>query len=157
MLRPIFTLIQMILCKPNSDGFLAVSTETHPDRGIVDIPHEGPEKCRSISFGEISQYNVFLNAHLCLFLEDDNMWQKTRSIWAYIHDNYIKDFDFFHLSGDDVHLIVENLRNFLWSFEEDVKVTKGGSSIKNGGFTTDPLYLGQWIPIRGGKHFAGGG
>ena len=45
-------------------------------------------------------------------------WQKVRSIWAYIHDNYFDDYGYFHLSGDDNHFIIENMRNYLWSLND---------------------------------------
>ena len=32
----------------------------------------------------------------------NNMWQKARSIWAYISDHYLDDYDWFHLGGDDL-------------------------------------------------------
>jgi len=43
------------------------------------------------------------------------MVQRTRTILAYLYDNFLDDFDFFHISGDDVYLIVENLKEFLAS------------------------------------------
>ncbi|KAL3812009.1 hypothetical protein ACHAXA_001316 [Cyclostephanos tholiformis] len=85
------------------DGFLAFSDVTDPTMGAVDLPHHGTE-----FYG--------------------NMWQKVRSIWCYIYTNYYNDFDYFHLAGDDTLMIVENLRNYLWSIDDD-----------NG---TKPLYLG---------------
>jgi hypothetical protein len=112
------------------DGFFAASTETvvdddssQPGFGAIDLPHEGPESY-------------------------ENMWMKTRSIWAYIHDHYLEDFDFFYLSGDDTHVIVENLRSYLESL---------GSRAKE-----YPLYLGHWIPDlydheEEGAYFCGGG
>lgn len=42
--------------------------------------------------------------------EWDNMWQKSRAIWKYIDRHYKNDFDWFVLGGDDIFLIVENLR-----------------------------------------------
>lgn len=39
-----------------------------------------------------------------------NMWQKSRAIWKYIDRHYINDFDWFVLGGDDIFLIIENLR-----------------------------------------------
>jgi glycoprotein-N-acetylgalactosamine 3-beta-galactosyltransferase len=56
------------------------------------------------------------------------MWQKVRSIWCYIYTNYYDQYDYFHVAGDDTLIIVENLRNYLWSIDDD-----------NG---TKPLYLG---------------
>jgi glycoprotein-N-acetylgalactosamine 3-beta-galactosyltransferase len=43
------------------------------------------------------------------------MVQRTRAILAYLYDNFLEDYDFFHISGDDVFLIVENLKEFLAS------------------------------------------
>jgi glycoprotein-N-acetylgalactosamine 3-beta-galactosyltransferase len=86
------------------DGFLGFSTKSVPAIGAVDLPHQGKE-----NYG--------------------NMWQKVRSIWAYIYDNYYNDFDYFHLSGDDNHFVIENMRNYLWSVDD-----------QNG---TRPLYMGH--------------
>lgn len=38
------------------------------------------------------------------------MWQKSRAIWKYIDKHYKNDFDWFVLGGDDIFIIVENLR-----------------------------------------------
>jgi glycoprotein-N-acetylgalactosamine 3-beta-galactosyltransferase len=59
------------------------------------------------------------------------MWQKTRSILAYMYDNYFDDYEYFYLAGDDTHLIVENLRRFLYTVEQAHDVT------------TEPLYMGM--------------
>ena len=116
------------------DGFFAASIETVDDTmtdesrtsvgiGQVDLPHEGLE-------------------------EYENLWQKIRSIFAYMYDHYLGDFDFFFLGGDDVHVIVENLRGLL-----------------NTTNTKEPLYLGHWIPCSSNNtntnqkecYFCGGG
>jgi hypothetical protein len=94
------------------DGFLAASTvTTNTPPYAVDLPHLGEE-----SYG--------------------NMFQKSRSILAYVHDNYMSEFDYFYLCGDDTHLIVENLRLYLG----EVEATNGRGS---------PLFAGQLTP---GKH-----
>jgi glycoprotein-N-acetylgalactosamine 3-beta-galactosyltransferase len=72
----------------------------------VDVPHYGPEMY-------------------------DNMWQKTRSILAYMYDNYFDDYEYFYLAGDDTHLIVENLRRYLYTVEQTHDVA------------TEPLYMGM--------------
>jgi glycoprotein-N-acetylgalactosamine 3-beta-galactosyltransferase len=56
------------------------------------------------------------------------MWQKVRSIWSYIYTNYRDSFDYFQLLGDDAYIILENMRNYLWSIDDE-----------NG---TKPLYIG---------------
>eukprot|EP00578_Thalassiosira_sp_NH16_P024268 CAMPEP_0181100498 /NCGR_PEP_ID=MMETSP1071-20121207/13226_1 /TAXON_ID=35127 /ORGANISM="Thalassiosira sp., Strain NH16" /LENGTH=897 /DNA_ID=CAMNT_0023183233 /DNA_START=126 /DNA_END=2819 /DNA_ORIENTATION=+ len=43
------------------------------------------------------------------------MTQRSRTILAYLYDNFLNDYDFFHISGDDVFLIIENLKEFLAS------------------------------------------
>lgn len=67
------------------DGFMAASNLTDRSIGAVDIPHEGPE-------------------------DYDNMWNKVKSIWAYVHDHFIEDYDFFHIGGDNMFVVAENLR-----------------------------------------------
>lgn len=42
--------------------------------------------------------------------EWNNMWQKSRAIWKYINYHYKDDYDWFVLGGDDIFIIVENLR-----------------------------------------------
>lgn len=100
------------------DGYLAFSTETISDLGIVHLEHEGEESY-------------------------SNMWQKVRSIWAYVYEHYRNDYDFFHLGGDDLYMIVENMRKFL-------------SETMNLG--ADAIYLGQWISQPGDKpYYVSGG
>jgi glycoprotein-N-acetylgalactosamine 3-beta-galactosyltransferase len=90
------------------DGFLAFSTETIAELGLVDLVHEGPESYM-------------------------NMWQKVRSLWIYLYHNYGNDYDFFHLGGDDLYVVVENLRKFLQQVQDSTA-------------ETIPIFLGQWIP-----------
>jgi hypothetical protein len=108
------------------DGFFAASTQTIEDPtnagyGAVDLPHEGLERYQ-------------------------NMWRKTRSIWAYIYDYFLSDFDYFYLSGDDTHVMVENLRRLL----DDLPKPQAQEQ---------PLYLGHFIPQQELKsgYFCGGG
>ncbi|CAN0382970.1 unnamed protein product, partial [Ectocarpus sp. 12 AP-2014] len=65
------------------------------------------------------------------------MWQKARAIWKYINFHYKDDFDWFVLGGDDLFLIVENLRKYLLS--DEIKGAAGG--LENGG--PNPMYLGR--------------
>ncbi len=111
------------------DGFIAASNMTDHDTGSINLPHLGPEM-----YG--------------------NMWQKVRSMWAYAHDHYRDEFDFFHICGDDVYLFVDNLRAYL----DGPEVT----SVENGKckyfywdckWTSDtgprPLYFGRAMPYKG--------
>jgi len=54
------------------DGFIAFSTETDPTIPSVNVMHEGPE-------------------------DYQNMWQKSRTIWKYIHKHLVDQYDFFLL------------------------------------------------------------
>jgi hypothetical protein len=93
------------------DGFVAFSNETLPTLGHVELLHAGDEAYT-------------------------NMWQKTRSIWAYIYTHYLDDYDYFHLGGDDMYVLVENLKRYLTQFKDDDD--DGGGS--------RPRHIGQWLP-----------
>ena len=62
------------------DGIVYASDKTDRVIGTVNIPHEGKE-----------EYN--------------NIWQKNRSIWSYVYDNYYEKYDYFHSGGDDVYFV----------------------------------------------------
>lgn len=100
------------------DGIVYASDKTDPTIGTVNILHEGEE-----------------NYH--------NIWQKNRAIWSYVYDNFYDKYDYFHSGGDDVYLLVENLRLYLES-EEIQAASNGGEYLPNGGerYQT-PLYLGR--------------
>ena len=74
------------------DGFVAFSTVDDDSIPAINILHEGVES-----------YN--------------NMWQKSRSIWKYIHAHYSDSFDFFLMGGDDMFYIIENLKHYLMTEE----------------------------------------
>jgi glycoprotein-N-acetylgalactosamine 3-beta-galactosyltransferase len=72
-----------------------------------------------------------------------NIWQKVRSMWSYIYDNYYEKYDWFHIGGDDLFLIVENLRLYLES-EEIRTAANGGIYLPDGTETVQtPLFLGR--------------
>mmetsp|Transcript_33040 Transcript_33040/g.80303 ORF Transcript_33040/g.80303 Transcript_33040/m.80303 type:complete len:518 (+) Transcript_33040:124-1677(+) len=73
---------------PGCDGFLAFSTKSDPRIPAISLPHEGPEAY-------------------------ENMWQKVRSIWAFVGKHYLDDFDFFFQGGDDLFVLPQNLRLYL--------------------------------------------
>eukprot|EP00934_Nitzschia_sp_Nitz4_P007586 Nitzschia sp. Nitz4//scaffold3_size479765//456684//459593//NITZ4_000191-RA/size479765-augustus-gene-1.631-mRNA-1//-1//CDS//3329551031//7576//frame0 len=109
---------------PKCDGFMVGSTKTDKSLGTVEIPHEGPE-----------EYN--------------NIWQKVRSMWSYIYDNYYEKYDWFHIGGDDLFLIVENLRYYLES-EEIKTAANGGVFLPLGNETMQtPLLLGRRFAYQG--------
>ncbi|KAI2488689.1 glycoprotein-N-acetylgalactosamine 3-beta-galactosyltransferase [Fragilaria crotonensis] len=82
------------------DGFLAFSTESDPRIPAISLPHDGEESY-------------------------DNMWQKVRSIWRFVHKHYTDDFDFFILGGDDLFVLPQNLRSYLAVGAPDSRVFAG--------------------------------
>jgi glycoprotein-N-acetylgalactosamine 3-beta-galactosyltransferase len=97
---------------------MVASNRTDPILGTVNIPHLGEE--------------VY-----------DNIWQKVRSIWSYVYDHYYDKYDWFHIGGDDLYVIVENLRQYLESVEIRT-AANGGINLPNGSETSQvPLYLGR--------------
>lgn len=70
-------------------------------------------------------------------------------MWAYIYDNYYEDFDFFHIGGDDLYVLVENLRLYLES-EEIQTAANGGIYLPDGSETSQtPLFLGRRFAYQG--------
>ena len=100
------------------------SNKTDASVNAVDIPHIGPEIYR-------------------------NMWQKVRSLWSYVYDNYYEKYDWFHMGGDDMYVLVENLRLYLESDEIQV-AANGGKYLPFGNESTQtPLYLGRRFAFDG--------
>jgi glycoprotein-N-acetylgalactosamine 3-beta-galactosyltransferase len=63
------------------------------------------------------------------------LWQRTRSILGYPYMYYMEDYDYFHMSGDDTYVMVENLRQYLTS-PQIVNLTQSGQ----------PFFGGFWTP-----------
>ena len=126
------------------DGFMVGSNTTNPTTGSVDIPHLGPE-----------QYG--------------SMWQKVRSMWAYVHDNYLDEYDFFYVAGEDTYVVVENLREIIqqahagtlykdpnWIPTKNREVEKWEEKFtKDGG--ERPLYLGAIYVLGPHRYMCAGG
>ena len=74
------------------DGFFAASNYTNTELGILDVPHRGEES-----------YN--------------NMWQKVRSMWAFVYDTYIYGFLwlFSYVSSRLVYFTLFNACDFLYN------------------------------------------
>ncbi len=99
------------------DGFLAISDTTDAQLGAANVLHRGPE-------------------------DWNNMWQKVRSAWSYIYENYASEYNWFVIGGDDLFVIVENMKKYLAS-DEISNRTHGG---------TKPAYVGRPIKLYlGGK------
>lgn len=100
------------------------SNKTDASIDAVDIPHIGDE-----AYG--------------------NIWQKVRSMWSYIYDNYYEKYDWFHIGGDDLYLIVENLKLYLES-EEIKTAANGGIYLPDGDQKVQtPLFLGRRFAYMG--------
>lgn len=108
------------------DGFMVGSNKTDPRIDAVNISHEGDE-------------DYF------------NIWQKVRSLWSYVYDNYYDKYDWFHIGGDDLYLLVENLRLYVES-EEIRAASNNGTYLPDGRETSQtPLYLGCRFAYTGDK------
>lgn len=93
------------------DGFLIFGdAPTIPELGFVQLEHNGPD-----DYG--------------------NLWQKVRSIWAYLHHNYLQEYQYFHLGGDDMYVIPENLK---WRLSQMTQQRPNA-----------PIFMGQQLPRRG--------
>jgi len=90
------------------DGFIAFSDQNDAKIPTFKIDHQGDESYK-------------------------NMWQKSRSIWKYVHHWYKDEFDWFLIGGDDMFIIVENLRKYLSSpeFKDKTKPYFVGRRFKN--------------------------
>lgn len=119
-------------------GFLAFTTETIPNLGMVHLvlaPVAQQPAHEENNATEFQQRQLQQESY-------GNIWQKTRSIWSYVYQHYLDDYDYFHLGGDDMYVLVENLYYFLQQ-QEAYSTTK------------EPRIWGQWIrqkssPIVGG-------
>lgn len=73
-------------------------------------------------------------------------------MWSYIYDYYYEDYDWFHIGGDDLFLIVENLRKYLES-EEIRTASNGGIFLPTGDETKQtPLLLGRRFAYQGDRN-----
>lgn len=126
---------------PQCDGFFVASNATDLSMDVVAIPHVGPEIYK-------------------------NIWQKVRAIWSYVYHHYYDDFDWFHIGGDDLWVIVDNLRAYLDS--DEIRLAANYHSQKASSSTSStstlnqqtPLFLGARIcgrPCRGGFNSGGPG
>ena len=106
---------------PRCDGFMAASNQTDPSVGAVHLLHEGPE-----AYG--------------------NMWLKVRSMFQYVYDHYIDDYDFVHIGGDDHYVIPENLR-----------YTVATGSWQGPWNDSEPLFLGGSLALGRKRRYCNGG
>ena len=70
-------------------------------------------------------------------------------MWSYVYDNYYEKYDWFHIGGDDLYLILENLRYYLES-EEIRTAANGGIYLPDGTETMQtPLFMGRRFAYMG--------
>ena len=78
------------------------------------------------------------------------MIQRTRAILAYLYDYFLNDYDFFHICGDDVYMIVENMKEFLESVEVRRWESEPGHYLFAG-------FWAHWGKMKEGYFYLGGG
>eukprot|EP00547_Thalassionema_nitzschioides_P015136 CAMPEP_0194246124 /NCGR_PEP_ID=MMETSP0158-20130606/14481_1 /TAXON_ID=33649 /ORGANISM="Thalassionema nitzschioides, Strain L26-B" /LENGTH=396 /DNA_ID=CAMNT_0038981957 /DNA_START=37 /DNA_END=1224 /DNA_ORIENTATION=+ len=88
---------------PHCDGFMVASNVTDVTIGAVHLGHRGLEV-----YG--------------------NMWSKVRAMWIYAHEHYLNDFDWFHIGGDDMFVIPENIK-YAASLETTKKPVHMGAAM----------------------------
>jgi len=104
------------------DGFLVFSTTTDLTIPAIAIRHKGPE--------------VY-----------ENMWQKVRSIWKYVGERHLmEEYEWFHLGGDDMFIIPNNLKTYLASL-----------AYTHGSPRTTPYFVGRRFKDLSHNHFNTGG
>lgn len=90
------------------DGFFAASTIT--TKLFNNTNHNNFDNTKNYKTPPVEMIDLTHEG-----IEDyTNMWQKTRSLLCYMYDNYLNDYDYFYIAGDDTHIIVENLKYFLY-------------------------------------------
>jgi glycoprotein-N-acetylgalactosamine 3-beta-galactosyltransferase len=77
----------------------------------------------------------------------DKIWEKLVAIWTVIGETIIDDYDWFIVGGDDLYVIVDNLRSLLQS-RRVVNLSRNGSK---------PIYLGRNLRKNSYLKFASGG
>jgi len=112
------------------DGYLAISNISLHDQGIVALGPLDEEEAHKEWFQQDS-YN--------------RMWTKTQLIFNLIAtSSLLDDYDFFLLGGDDLYVLVDNLKTFLAS--ERIQA-----------MSDQPLYIGREIWANNFTRFNSGG
>eukprot|EP00980_Cylindrotheca_fusiformis_P012525 scaffold3079_cov119-Cylindrotheca_fusiformis.AAC.1 len=84
------------------DGFWAASNLTDTSIGASKLSHIGEESY-------------------------ENLYIKIRAMWFYVYQNFLSDFDIFHIGGDDMYVIPENLKLLASTYPLDQAVYLGAS------------------------------
>ena len=126
---------QALIWGKDCDGFLAFSNETLPSLGIYQLP--------LVDYSNGPPYQdspAWLGAQPPTEEAYQNLWQKVRHMWKHVHDHHLGDYDYFYISGDDVYLIVDNLRAYL----EDLSALESRSN----SMEVTPRFFGSYLPTR---------
>ena len=75
------------------------------------------------------------------------MWKKTQMIWSVVASSLVNQYDYFLLGGDDLYVIVENLRQLLNS-DHLQTLSRNGSN---------PVYFGRKMRQNAFLYFNAGG
>ena len=60
-----------------------------------------------------------------------NMWQKIRAMWKYVYEHYADEYEYFHICGEDVCVVVDNSRAYVSSNNEMTRLQKGPNLFAN--------------------------
>ncbi|KAK7231385.1 glycoprotein-N-acetylgalactosamine 3-beta-galactosyltransferase [Aureococcus anophagefferens] len=101
---------------PRCDGALILSDESDETVGAVGVPHEGPGASTTTS------------------------GRRRATNWRYVHEYYRGDFDYFHFGGDDLFVLVSNLKAYLASPPVKARNDRG-----------EPLFLGRLFKQNGNE------
>jgi glycoprotein-N-acetylgalactosamine 3-beta-galactosyltransferase len=93
------------------DGYLAMSNHTDSQLSAVHIVPGRPE------------WREYYH----------EMWAKSQAIWQLVATTLLEEYDYFLIGGDDLYVIVENLRDYLSS--DKIQELSGGGAV--------PLYIGR--------------
>jgi glycoprotein-N-acetylgalactosamine 3-beta-galactosyltransferase len=75
------------------------------------------------------------------------MWAKAQAIWRLMATTFLDDYDYFVIGGDDLYVLVENLREYLGS-PEVMRLSQYGRK---------PVYLGRPLRANAYQIFNSGG
>jgi glycoprotein-N-acetylgalactosamine 3-beta-galactosyltransferase len=124
------------------DGFWAASNRSDPTIGAFVLPHKGPEAYQ-------------------------NLWNKVQTMWLYVYQHYLLDFDWFLINGDDTYVIPNNVRTVAAYYEEESQRKRASHPNRSSNDNNNnnkqspmiPLYLGASIPHSKNpmRRYCGGG
>jgi len=112
------------------------------------------KKCDGLLFASDNHNNetghMLLRSNSRRGFKYSSMYQRVRTMLAYLYDNFLDDYDHFHFCGDDVYMMVENMKEFLAS-----------EKVKQWDEVPDQyLFAGFWMrnwKMKPGEFYLGGG